>query len=385
MKKIAIVTGYHIKNYGSALQAFATQKILDDNNIENECIHYEKKNTLSQVLRVFNKPLLKAKLATIKKQIYAKKNYETFGKYLKIRNEKFDEFVKTNFRVSKTYNGYQELVEGTKNYKAFLLGSDQVWNPMNFGSHFYTLEFVPDNITKIAYAPSFGVSTIPKHQIEQTKKYLSRIEYISVREKKGQELIKELIGRDVPIVVDPTLLLTLQQWQTIYPQERIVKEKYIFCYFLGTNPSHREFANKLKEQTGFKIITLPHMDEIVEGDFKFGESLYDIGPVEFLNLIANAEYVCTDSFHGTVFSILHHKKFFTFSRYKETKKDSTNSRLTSLLGILGIEDRLYTAKENPATEIKKEINYSKVDEKLEDMRKDSINYLMNAISNIKIQ
>ena len=383
MKKIAIVTGYHIKNYGSALQAFATQKMLDDNHIENECIHYEKKTTISQILRVFNKPLLKAKMATIKKQKYAKKHYETFGKFLKTRNEKFDEFVKTKFKLSKTYNGYQELKEGTKDYKAFLLGSDQVWNPMNLGSHYYTLEFVPDNITKIAYAPSFGVSTIPKHQIEQTKKYLSRIEYISVREKKGQEIIKNLIGRDVPVVVDPTLLLTLQQWQTIYPKERKVKDKYIFCYFLGTNSLHREFANKLSKETGFKIITLPHMDEIVEGDFNFGESLYDVGPIEFLNLIANAEYVCTDSFHGTVFSILHHKKFFTFSRYAETKKDSTNSRLTSLLGLLGIEDRLYTAKEEPKKEIKKEIDYTKVDENLRNIREKSIEYLMDALSKVK--
>ena len=383
MDKIGIVTGYHIINYGSALQAFATQKYLDDKNIPNECIHYEKKNSISQILRVFNKPLLKAKMATIKKGQYAKKHYDTFGKYLEMRNKKFKEFVQENFRLSDTYTGYEKLKKATKNYNAFLLGSDQVWNPMNFGSHYYTLEFVPDNILKIAYAPSFGVSKIPKNQVERTKKFLNRIEYISVREKKGQELIKELTGRDVPVVVDPTLLLTLEQWQTIYPKERIVKDKYIFCYFLGTNSSHREFAKKLQEITGYKIITLPHMDEIVPGDFTFGESLFDIGPKEFLNLIANAEYVCTDSFHGTVFSVLHHKKFFTFSRYAENKKDSTNSRLTSLLGILGIEDRLYTAKEDPKNEYEKEINYKEVDENLQKIREESKKYLDNALSKIK--
>ena len=99
--------------------------------------------------------------------------------------------------------------------------------------------------------------------------------------------------------------------------------------------------------------------------------------------VANAEYVCTDSFHGTVFSVLHHKKFFTFSRYAENKKDSTNSRLTSLLGILGIEDRLYTSKEDPKNEYEKEINYKEVEENLQKIREESKKYLDNALSKIK--
>lgn len=175
-------------------------------------------------------------------------------------------------------------------------------------------------------------------------------------------------------------MLDCKQWKTTYQEEKIVKEPYIFCYFLGSNQKHREFAKKLKERTGCKIVTLPYMDEIVKDDFGFAdEPMYQVGPREFLNLICHAEYVCTDSFHGTVFSILHHKKFFTFNRYEETKKASTNSRLKSLLGLLEIENRLCKSDVEIETIMQKEIDYKKVEEKLNILREDSRNYLKNAI------
>lgn len=383
MKKIAIVTGYHIKNYGSALQAYATQRVINDLKIENECIKYRKKNSLRQMLRIFNIPLLRTKMAGINKKLYAKRYKDTLGNNFKKRDNIFDEFVKQNFKISKEYYGYKQLKNGIKQYDAVLLGSDQVWNPLNFGSHYYTLEFVPDEMPKIAYAPSFGVSRIPSSQKKATKNYLNRINYISVREQKGQEIIKELTGIDAQIVVDPTLLLDANQWKTIYKKERIEKEPYIFCYFLGRNKKCREFANSLKEKTGYKIITLPYMDEIIKEDFEFGDSkMYNIGPSEFLNLICNAEYICTDSFHGTVFSIINHKKFFTFNRYEDGKKVSTNSRLKSLLSLLGIEERLCKSDTGIEEIMNKEINYYEVDEKLNNMRKGSMDYLKNALDDV---
>lgn len=380
MKKLAIITGYHIKNYGSALQAYATQRVINEMGINNECIQYQKKNDLNQALRVFNIPLLRTKIAGIKKKLYAKRYATTLGKNFAIRNEIFDKFVQENFKISKKCYGYEQLQHKIQEYDAVLLGSDQVWNPLNFGSHYYTLEFVPDDIPKIAYAPSFGVSKIPNSQKKQTANYLNRIEYISVREKKGQEIIKELTKKDVPVVVDPTLLLDLAQWKTVYQEEKIEKEPYILCYFLGANQKHREFAQKLQKLTGYKIVTLPYMDEIVKNDFNFAnEQLYEVGPSEFLNLINYAEYVCTDSFHGTVFSILHHKKFFTFNRYEERKKASTNSRLKSLLELLNIENRLCQSNIDVEMIKNQEINYEQVDKKLDTLREESMNYLKNAI------
>lgn len=383
MKKIAIITGYNIKNYGSALQAFANQKILDNMGVENECINYVKKKDFKQFIRIFNIPLVKTKIKGLKKKIYAKKYPETLGKNFEIRNKIFDEFVEKNFRISKKYYGYEELKNGIKDYNAVLLGSDQVWNPLNFGSHYYTLEFVPNNIPKITYAPSFGVSKIPSSQKKATINYLNRIEYMSVREKKGQEIIKELTGRNVQIVLDPTLLLNKEQWDEILNEERIIKEPYIMCYFLGENKKHREFAEELKKKTGFKIVTLPFMDEIVKEDFEFGDKqFFNAGPSEFINLISNAEYVCTDSFHGTVFSIINHKKFVTFNRFDENKKVSTNSRISSLLGLLGLENRLNSCNNKNLSNVEDEIDYSEVDKKLECLRKESMSYLKNAIDSV---
>lgn len=379
MKKLAIVTGYHIKNYGSALQAYATQRVITELGVKSECIQYEKKKDLNQLLRIFNLPLLKTKMKAIRKKIYAKKNPD-IGKKIARRNAIFDQFVKDNFIISKKYVGYKELQEKIKQYDAVLLGSDQVWNPLNFGSHYYTLEFVPDLIPKIAYAPSFGVSHIPASQKEATKKYIERIEYLSVREKKGQEMIKMLTNREAPVVLDPTLLMGLEQWQTVYDAKRIVEEKYIFCYFLGDNEEHRKMAKALQEETGYKIVTLPYMDEVVKGDTEFADyPLFDVGPSEFLNLINHAEYVCTDSFHGTVFSILHHKSFFTFNRYAEGKKVSTNSRIKSLLQLLGVEERLCNCLADLEKEKNNVIQYQQVDQNLEKLRQESMGYLKKAL------
>ena len=341
MKKIALIVCYHIKNYGSVLQSYATQKLIEKENLVYECINYHKKKNLKflwkNFLRCFNIVLLKTKLLIIKKQIYIKFFNKKLGKQIIERDKIFNQFIEQNFKLSPQYNGYEELKKSSSNYDAFVLGSDQVWNPMNLGNNYYTLNFVPDNIPKITYAPSFGVSKIPSYQIKKTQQYLNRIDFLSVREQSGKKIIKELIGKDVPVVLDPTLMLTIDEWRQLYPQERLIKEKYILCYFLGDNLQHREWANQIKEKTGFKIVILPHMDQIVKIDFHFGDIKYFMaGPKEFLNLIQNAEMICTDSFHGTVFSILNQKQFLVFHRYRTTKKSSTNSRIASLLNLLKI-------------------------------------------------
>src|SRR5690606_10283304 len=120
------------------------------------------------------------------------------------REKAFSEFIQENMCFSKVYSGRAALIEGTKNYDCFVLGSDQVWNPMNLGGDFYTMTFVPDDKIKITYAPSFGVSHIPKGQKKQTQDYLKRIDFISVRETDGKRIVKELTNRDVQQVVDPT-------------------------------------------------------------------------------------------------------------------------------------------------------------------------------------
>lgn len=308
MKKIGVLA-VRTHNYGSLLQTYALQKVLDNMGYQNEIILYKKTNYAKQALRLLNIPLLKQTLAKVEKKIITKTKHKELESLFSGRTEAFDSFIKRYLRFSKVYVGRNELINGTKEYDGFVLGSDQVWNPMNYGADFFSMSFIPDSIRKIAYSPSFGVSEIPDYQKKKTAKFISRIDYLSVREVSGQKLIKELSGRDAKIVVDPTILLERKYWDA-FRGEALIDEPYIMCYFLGSNPNHRIFAQNLQKLTNYKIVCLPHMDEIVESDFDFGDYVPpSVGPEQFVNLISNAAFVCTDSFHGTVFSILYHKTF----------------------------------------------------------------------------
>lgn len=382
--KVAIVSCYFKKNYGSQLQAYATQKILDELNIDNETIDISKNSDFSKgkkkyyLSQITNFNFIKTKLGMIKLKIDKKFNKQ-LGNNIKIRDAKFTEFEK-KFKLSKAYTSYEELNKQCENYSSVLVGSDQLWLPVNVVADYYTLNWVPDDTNKISYATSFGFSSIPEKYKEDYKKFLNRIENLSTREKAGVDIVKQLTDRDAKLVCDPTLLFNKNEWMNIQDEEPIIKEKYIFCYFLGKNIEHRKFVERLKEKTGAKIVSLNHCDEYVKyNDIFADEAPYDIGPGEFLNLIRNAEYVCTDSFHGTVFSLINNKKFFTFRRFSKKEKASTNSRIYSLLEIVDLKERLIEGTENVQDVLKYDINYDLVDEKLENFRNESKDFLKKAL------
>lgn len=385
-KKVGIVSCYFKHNYGSMLQAYATQKILDDMNIENETINIDKNIDFSNgkkkyyMGQVLNFQFIKSKLGMIKLKLDKKIN-KNLGKNISIRDKKYEEFRKT-FRLTEPYKTYAELNEkAEKDYSSVIVGSDQLWLPVNVVADYYTLNWVPEDINKISFSTSFGVSIIPEKYKEAYKKFLNRINYLSTREVAGQKIIKELTGRDATLVCDPTLLFNKDEWMSIQKEEPIIKGKYIFCYFLGKNIEHRKFAERLKEKTGYKIVSLNHADEYVKySDVFADETPYDVGPAEFLNMIRNAEYVCTDSFHGTVFSLINNVKFFTFRRYSNKSKVSTNSRIDSLLGIVNLKERLINGDEDVEKEIEKKIDFENVNIKLEEFRSKSKEFLKNALS-----
>lgn len=389
MKKIGLAVCYDTKNYGSQLQVLATVKKIQELGYDTEIIRYKKSLTPTFVLqtipRLFDVSFIKAKLRVKFKQKEIKK-YPEIEKNISIRNKRFRGFAKKYFtNLSEVYNGWENLVkQSAKNYDLFLCGSDQLWLPNNLGSHFYTLEFAPENKRKIAYATSFGVSQIPISKKMMTKKFLNRIEYIGVRETRAAEIIKELTGRDVPTVLDPTLLFSAQDWLNIIPLRQIPSlagKKYIFCYFLGRNPQQRREAEKLRAETGCEIVFIPHLDEFIPEDIEFGDvQLFDIGPEEFVNLIRNAEYVCTDSFHGSVFSILYHKSFITFNRFKEHDKNSRNSRIDTLLAQTELENRRFDGR--LLEQIVQPIDTVRVDQRLQEMKNYSLSYLADAISRV---
>lgn len=387
MKKVAIVSCYFKENYGSMLQAYATQKVLDNNNILNETIDIEKnidfKNGKKRYYKtqVFNFKFIKTKFGMIKLKIDKKIN-KKLGENIAIRNNKYKSF-KQEFNLSVACKNYKDLSKlAEKKYTDVIIGSDQLWLPVNVVADYYTLNWVPEKINKISYATSFGISEVPKKYNELYYNFLKRIEHLSVREQTGVDIIKKISGVDAKLVSDPTLLLSEEEWEQEIISDRIIKDKYIFCYFLGNNIEHRKFVERLKEKTGCKIVSINHCDEYVKYNDKFCDyAPYDVGPREWINLVKNADYVCTDSFHGTVFSIIFNKIFYDFRRHKNSNKMSTNSRIDNLLNIAGISnERILIGTENVEDVLKYKIDYDEVNKNIDKFRNDSKQWLLNSIS-----
>ncbi len=386
-KKVAIVSCYFQGNYGSQLQAFATQKILDHLGVANETIcidglkaEINKAKYKYFISKIADLNTVKDKLGSLKLSVQRKLKKQSFGQNVARRNRMFSEFAGEMFKLSECYATKAELSNSCDKYAAVLVGSDQLWLPSNIEADYYTLNFVPQNTPKIAFATSFGISSLPKKQAGKASVFLKRIDHLSTRENSGQQIIKDLTGRDVPIVCDPTLLFTAEDWLSIQKDEPVINDKYIFCYFLGNNRQHRKFVLKLKEETGCKIVQLQHLDEYIKSDNDFADyAPYDIGPCEYLNLIRHAEYICADSFHGTVFSILHKKPFFTFSRYKKDSAVSTNSRLYSILELLSLEERFITGEEAVNDCLKRQIDYERVHNQLAEFRDRSKGFLIDSL------
>lgn len=388
MKPIGLVTCYFHHNYGSMLQAYATEMIMQQMGLPFQTIackapiNYMQENKILYIIKKLLIADWKMRLGKMKIE-RAKKDNPMFAKNWEIRNKAFEQFAETFFHVSPYCKNREELTKMAENYSAFLVGSDQLWRTDSVGHGYYTLEWVPDNIRKIAYSTSIGVKEVPWFQVEKNKRFMNRFDHIALREQSACDLVYKLTGRKVPVVLDPTLLFTGDQWLEIQQQEPLTNGKYIFCYLLGDNPSQREFIKRVKEKTGYKIVALQQLDDYIPSDEGFADEAPYVGPREFLNYIRNAEYVFTDSFHCSVFSILYKKNFFTFSRFAEGAKQSTNTRIDNLLHITGLEERRMTNDKTIEEVVNFKRNFDGVDEKLNALRKSSMDYLYNAFKDLK--
>lgn len=388
MKKVGIVSCYFQHNYGSMLQALATQMALDKLGYENETIdisgfngEIKKAKMLYFAKASLTSDILLSKLGMATNVLRRKLSKGAYKENTIIRNKKFDDFYKEHFRLSEKYISKADLGKKCKDkYGAVLVGSDQLWLPGNIAADYYTLNFVPKEVNTIAYSTSFGQSALPSDSAKKATVFLKKIKHIGVREESGQKLVKELAGRSVPVICDPTLLFTSDEWMSIQKEEAKINEPYILCYFLGNNPPHREFAKRLKEKAGCKIVALTHLDEYVKSDEDYADyTPYDIDPADFLNLIRNAQYVCTDSFHCSLFSMLYKKEFFTFKRYTRKTKSSTNSRLDTLFNLAGVKGRVLNGEEDIQTCLDMNIDYENVHNNLQKIREESYQYLITAL------
>lgn len=383
MKKLGICACYQHKNYGSQLQSYATTVELARRNIDFEIIRYKKKTTplllIKSLPRLLNPIFINDRIIETSQKKMMLKLHPQLAQDNAVRNAAFDKFSQSRFKkLSPVYYGYEQLKEQSKKYTAVMVGSDQLWSPSGITSNFYNLMFADNNTVKISYATSFGVSQInPRyHKIYNT--FLNRLNFISVRENSGKKIVEELSSNKAEVVCDPVILLDAEQWLKEIPNKRLYDEPYIFAYFLGKSAEYRDAVTKFAKQKGLKIVTEPHMDSYNKADENFGDyTPFDIGPAEFVNLIRNAEYVFTDSFHGSVFSMLYQKHFLVFNRYSDNSSSSKNSRIDSFCKNYGLYDRRYNGN---IADVENKINYEDVLGKVDEHRQKSKAFLDRALA-----
>lgn len=381
---IGVCIKYFHENYGGMLQAYATVSMLEARKIEYELIRYEKHLSIVEkikfVPRLLNGVLINDKYEAFKKKLGFKKHPELI-KNEAIRLRAFNMFKEKYFtKLSPVFIGYENLKKGSRRYEAVISGSDQLWSPAGLPTNYYNLMFVPDDIRKISYASSFGVKQIPWYQTSRTKRFLDRIQYISMRENRGSEIVKELTGRSVPTILDPVFMFDQEGWEKLIHLKKEIDGPYIFAYFLGSNSKHRTAVKELAEKTGLKIVALRHLDQYVEEDENFGDyAPYDVAPDRFLNLLRGAKYVCTDSFHGSCFSIIHKKNFMVFDRYEEKSKHSKNSRIDTLCQNLGLTERRFDGN---IFKIMQPIDYGDIYIRLGILKEEANEYIDAALNGI---
>ncbi|WP_343338824.1 hypothetical protein TPELB_10220 [Terrisporobacter petrolearius] len=355
--KVAIVTLIG-DNYGNRLQNYALQKVLEKKKLKVETLrnvsnieqsYSAKLKRLIKRIAIFHRPLEK---------LENEKRHSNFKKFDK-EYIKYSRFAVSNEKIS---TGLR------KEYDYFICGSDQIWNPnykQNGRVNF--LGFV-ESSKKVSYAASIGSDMIPMDRIDELKEYLDDFKIISIRERSNVRMLKEIVNKPIDVHVDPTLLLNESDWKLLEKKPlKMINDKYLFTYFLGKRTNEQEkMIIEIANRNKLKIIDLC--------DKKWYSS---IGPSEFLYLISNSSFICTDSFHGVVFSLIYKKNFISYSR--NGIGATMSSRLISLLDLVGLDDR-YDVKLNELGNIK-EIDYFKVDEILFEERKKSNKYIDNMIIN----
>lgn len=355
MRKVAILTINDDGNYGNRLQNYAVQQVLTTLNTYVETINNQLNIVGKNVWKKYIKNKIKKILNT--KEI---KRYNCFMQFNKNIN-----FSKIN--IDKNHIP-KNLV---KKYDYFITGSDQVWNPtLGRMSDIDFLTFAVKE-KRIAFSASFGIMQIPKEKEDYYKERLEGIKYISVREERGKEIIKELTGRtEVEVLVDPTMLLSSNQWNEVSKRPRQLKnlkfKKYILNYFLGELSEEWESEiKKVAKENNCEIIN------ILDKDSPF----YQTGPSEFLYLEKNAFLICTDSFHSSVFSIIYDTPFIVFER-KQRGLVSMNSRIDTLLSKFKLKNRRFDGK---ITDELLHCDYTEAKKILEKEKEKSINFLKRVL------
>ncbi|MCI9359971.1 MAG: polysaccharide pyruvyl transferase family protein [Hungatella sp.] len=359
-KKAAIMTWHHTDNYGTGFQAYALSHVVKTMGYSVDLIDYRRLSELPLPMRTLY-DLIKTGIIRMKPK---RKNSKIYSNY-----KAFEHFYKTFFSYTKRCYSYQELSEISNFYGTIICGSDQIWSPDGFDERYF-LDFVP-NEKIVAYAPSFGISEIDnKNLSNRIGKLIKRFKYVSIREKTGCELASEISGRnDIVHVVDPVLLLEKKDWDKLKKNVSEMKTPYMIIFFLKNNEKY--YKRALKEAQNRKLS--PIILHCTQSEDNIYANIENPSPEELLSLIDKADFICTDSFHIAVLSIVYNKQFHVFLKDNSKSKLSRNSRLTDLFSSLQITNCVG----NNFSRV--QINYKKVNKRLEHLRKSSISYLKKAL------
>lgn len=362
--KIGILTFQNAVNYGAVLQAYALQNSIEKLGAEVRLIDYQcnKVNSLYDPFpKTTNLKKFVSNLLWYQRKKKKKMAFERFEKkYLKLTDKK--------------YYTKQELKNTNYLFDKFISGSDQIWRAesTDFDTTYF-LDFVKDNTKKYSYAASFGADKVEERYRKQYMNLLKQYQEISVREKQGQIIIKELINKEARIDLDPTFLLKKEEWQFIEKMPDN-KKKYIVLFIIRKSKSIFRFAEKLAKEKGCELIYISN-DRKKEVNAKY---VGGISPEEWLGYIDNAEYVVTNSFHGVAFSIIYQKNFFLELQPPPAK---ANARLENIMDIFHLREREIVDGENE--NIEKEIDYKNIEKMIDEQRKKSIAYLTHIIEGEK--
>lgn len=338
--KVGILTQYFgSHNYGGLLQAYALVYVLRQNGFDAEQICYIPSGVcLDQTSLSMNGD----STSRIKRYIDAllrKIENKRLSRIIEIRNKKCEGFANTIPHSKTVYSKYT-IKESNLMYDGFVAGSDQIWNPRSLDTTYF-LDFADENKKTVAYAASVCRDSLSEVEKKVFRRGLENLNAVSLREN-CVDVLQELTDKPVQCVLDPTMLLPKEHWESI-TCERLIEDEYILCYFLGDNLEQRKIAKEYANRNHLILVTMPHLAVKVEvNDIGFGDKqLVDISPQEFLSLIKYAKCVFTDSFHATVFSLLFQKNFFVFQRSKEK---GMTSRINTLLQLYDQCERFCDSK-----------------------------------------
>ena len=350
--KIGILTHYYKSvNYGGNLQAYALCRALQDMGHDAQQVQISMTEDCQNLFRSSGKRWVKKLKKCGKASLNAAKYIlkPSYRNACKLKKERFRKLEKVFYHFNRERIRHSEKVytdmtvhKALSRYDMFITGSDQVWNPVWYFPPYF-LNFVPSCVPKLAYAASIGHTCLPEKVRKVYRERLKDFLGVSVREQDAVSLLEGVAPGPVECVLDPTLLLSREQWQQVAAPAEIQKP-YMFCYFLGNGLKERQTAAEFAAANGLQLVTIPNATGLFHSnDADFGDVRLEDPSVEaFLGLIESADFVCTDSFHATVFSLIFHRQFAVFPRQG---KEQMGSRVYSLLDMFDAVERFCDAEE----------------------------------------